>query len=175
MKIAQSALVLTTLSVLSVACAAAQQKPIAIVPASPTVLPERSIPLRVESNGQCPAGVTWTVNDATHPLPSDGSLIPTGKETAIYTAPKAKDISATSPPPTVKATCHPDDNLQASVTVIINVASCPPVTVGGNASASCVRLRPETAVVEVRNPNKPGKHSTAEFTLDKVPPAADSL
>jgi hypothetical protein len=157
-RIKQIALLFAILGAFWSAYAEAQRIPIAIEPAAPTVLPGQSVQLQVQLSGQCPAGVKWTVNDPKHPIPSDGFISANG----LYTAPAKDDVSSTSSP-TVKATCKTDDYLQATVTIIINVASCL------SADVNCIRLRPETAVIEVRNPKKPGKHSSRTFTLRRVP------
>ncbi|HXE32816.1 MAG TPA: hypothetical protein VN087_02805 [Verrucomicrobiae bacterium] len=122
--------------------------PMLIQPAGAAVLTRSKVTLTVYASNGADLKVTWSVNGD----PSMGTIDPA---TGVYTAPD--DVPDNPPKVTATSIANPDH--KASVTIVVNAASCPSDVLPDKA---CVMLTPLTRMV------RPGEHVALSAKAVKV-------
>ena len=114
-----------------------------VTPVDPTVVLGGTIPFAAQVVGHPGVQVLWTVNGVAGGTKDSGWITGNG----LYTAPETTPDNA----PKITATSSIDSTQSMSVSVTINVASCPPTDSAGNRTP-CLRIEPPTSLIKVGTP-----------------------
>ena len=114
-----------------------------VTPVDPTVVLGGTIPFAAQVVGHPGVQVLWTVNGVAGGTKDTGWITGSG----LYTAPATMPDNA----PKITATSPIDSTQSMSVSVTINVASCPPTDPAGN-TTPCLRIEPPTSLIKVGAP-----------------------